>query len=171
MVRTLADAATRMSRPLARTARPIHTHLALLGHDPASQLLARAQAWHVRRSLRGRAAALPVLSVASPGRAGGRSGPDNFTDIPPGPLATLALSDLCPWTNRLCAIEASGADLADWLERAASIFRRIVPGGADQPLIVQYARSVAGFVTGDFGSSVASGAAVSCARSSGELTR
>ena len=135
VVRTLADAATRMSRPLARTARPIHTHLALLGHDPASQLLARAQAWHVRRSLRGRAAALPVLSIASPGRAGGRSGPDSFTDIPPGPLATLALSDLCPWTNRLCAVEASGADLADWLERAASIFRRIVPGGADQPLI------------------------------------
>lgn len=33
--------------------------------------------------------------------------------------------------------------------------------GADQPLIVQYARSIAGFVTGDFGSSVASGAAVS----------
>ncbi|GEB94794.1 ABC transporter permease [Microbacterium lacticum] len=33
--------------------------------------------------------------------------------------------------------------------------------GADQPLIVQYGRSIAGFVTGDFGSSVASGAAVS----------
>ena len=63
VVRTLADAATRMSRPLARTARPIHTHLALLGHDPASQLLARAQAWHVRRSLRGRAAALPVAAA------------------------------------------------------------------------------------------------------------
>lgn len=33
--------------------------------------------------------------------------------------------------------------------------------GADQPLIVQYVRSIAGFVTGDFGYSVASGAAVS----------
>lgn len=33
--------------------------------------------------------------------------------------------------------------------------------GADQPLIVQYARSIAGFVTADFGYSVASGAAVS----------
>ena len=33
--------------------------------------------------------------------------------------------------------------------------------GADQPLIVQYARSIAGFATGDFGYSVASGAAVS----------
>lgn len=33
--------------------------------------------------------------------------------------------------------------------------------GADQPLIVQYARSIAGFLTGDFGYSVASGASVS----------
>ncbi|MFT4051382.1 MAG: ABC transporter permease [Microbacterium sp.] len=33
--------------------------------------------------------------------------------------------------------------------------------GADQPLIVQYLRSIAGFVRGDFGYSVASGAAVS----------
>lgn len=33
--------------------------------------------------------------------------------------------------------------------------------GADQPLIVQYARSIVGFLTGDFGYSVASGAAVS----------
>ncbi|TGY39566.1 ABC transporter permease [Microbacterium laevaniformans] len=33
--------------------------------------------------------------------------------------------------------------------------------GADQPLVVQYVRSIAGFLTGDFGYSVASGAAVS----------
>ncbi|MFS0713070.1 ABC transporter permease [Microbacterium sp. 2P01SA-2] len=33
--------------------------------------------------------------------------------------------------------------------------------GADQPLIVQYVRSIAGFLTGDFGYSVSSGAAVS----------
>ncbi|MBF4561335.1 ABC transporter permease [Microbacterium sp. VKM Ac-2870] len=33
--------------------------------------------------------------------------------------------------------------------------------GADQPLIVQYVRSIAGFLTGDFGYSVASGASVS----------
>ena len=33
--------------------------------------------------------------------------------------------------------------------------------GADQPLIVQYVKSIAGFLTGDFGYSVASGAAVS----------
>lgn len=33
--------------------------------------------------------------------------------------------------------------------------------GADQPLIVQYARSIAGFLTGHFGYSVASGASVS----------
>ena len=32
---------------------------------------------------------------------------------------------------------------------------------ADQPLVVQYVRSIAGFLTGDFGYSVASGAAVS----------
>lgn len=33
--------------------------------------------------------------------------------------------------------------------------------GADQPLMVQYVRSITGFLTGDFGYSVASGAAVS----------
>ena len=33
--------------------------------------------------------------------------------------------------------------------------------GLDQPLIVQYVKSIAGFLAGDFGYSVASGAAVS----------
>ncbi len=131
----LASAAARMQHRLARTARPIHNHFALLGHDPATGIVAAAQRWHVRRALRGRPASMPVLSAAAPGRAGGRSGPHHYTDIPPGPITALALSDLCPWPNRLCAVELTGADAADWLERASSIFARLRPGAGDHPLI------------------------------------
>lgn len=134
VVRLLADAGARMRRRVARTARPIHNHFALLGHDPATQLVAAAQRWQVRRLLRGRVASLPLLSAASPGRAGGRSGPHHYTDIPAGPITALALSDLCPWANRLCAVELTGADAADWLERAASVFAHLPPGGVDRPL-------------------------------------
>lgn len=123
-------------RRVGRTELPLSSYFTLIGDDPGLRLVAMAQRWHVRRALRGtRWQDLPILSAAAPFRAGGRGGPDHYTDVPAGRLTLRSIVDLYHFPNRICAIRLSGGDVAEWLERSASLFRRIRPGGADQPLI------------------------------------
>ena len=126
----------RFRRRIGHSERPMNSHFALLGQDAGLGLVAMAQRWHVRRALAGgRFAGLPVLSAVAPFRAGGRGGPGHYTDVPAGRLTARGLADLYHFPNRLAAVLVRGADLAAWLERSASIFRMLVPGGRDQELI------------------------------------
>lgn len=123
-------------RRVGRTKLPLSSYFTLIGDDPGLRLVTMAQRWHVRRALRGtRWQDLPILSAAAPFRAGGRGGPDHYTDVPAGRLTLRSVVDLYHFPNRICAIRLNGSDVAEWLERSASLFRRITPGGADQPLI------------------------------------
>ncbi|TRW96768.1 bifunctional 2',3'-cyclic-nucleotide 2'-phosphodiesterase/3'-nucleotidase [Paracoccus sp. M683] len=123
-------------RRVGRTEAPLNSYFALIGQDPGLRLVAMAQRWHVRRMLRGTEwDGLPILSAVAPFRAGGRGGPDHYTDVPAGALTLRSLSDLYFYPNRICAIETDGAQLRGWLERSASIFCQMQPGLADQPLI------------------------------------
>ena len=125
-----------MAKPVGYSKTPLHSYLSMVRSDPLVHIIAQAQreALHLfvpERDLARR----PVLSAASAFRTGGRTGPDHFTDIPPGPLMTRHASDIYAFPNTLCAVILSGAQLRDWLERAAAYFNRIVPGEADQSLI------------------------------------
>lgn len=127
---------THLDREIARTETPLNSFFALIGQDAGLNLINMAQAAHVRRLLAdGPWRDLPVLSVASPSRAGGLGGPDHYTDIHPGALTLRSLADLYLFSNRLCAILITGAQLCDWLERSCSIFRQIAPEAGLQPLI------------------------------------
>lgn len=115
---------------------PLNSFFSLIGEDPGLRLVNMAQRWHVRRQLQGTAFGdLPVLSATAPFRAGGRGGPQHYTDVAAGALTLRNLADLYLFPNRICAIRLTGAQLADWLERSASIFRQIRPGWRDQTLI------------------------------------
>ena len=123
-------------RQLGETAVPLHSHFATIAPSAALSLIAEAKAEHIRSALaRTGWADLPLLSSASPFRAGGRGGPGNYTDIPAGPLRMRNLSDLYPFPNTLVTLLLTGAEVADWLERATAVFRRIAPGEADAPLL------------------------------------
>ncbi len=123
-------------QPAGESDIPLHTFFAALPGNAALDLISRAQAWHVARELAGGPYAdLPLLSAASPFKMGGRGGPGNYTDVPPGPLALRHVADLYPYPNRISAVLVTGAQLRDWLERAAGIFRTIQPGQPDQLLI------------------------------------
>ncbi|MBU3032133.1 bifunctional 2',3'-cyclic-nucleotide 2'-phosphodiesterase/3'-nucleotidase [Paracoccus marinaquae] len=114
----------------------LNSYFALIGHDPGQRLVNMAQRWHVRRCLQGtRWQGLPLLSASAPFRAGGRGGPQYYTDVLPGRLSLRNLSDLYVFPNRICAVALTGAQLAEWLERSASLFHRIRPGDTDSPLI------------------------------------
>ncbi len=124
------------SRRIGRTERPLSSYFSLIGEDPGLRLVAMEQRWHVRRALRGtRWQDLPILSAVAPFRAGGRGGPQHYTDVPAGRLTLRNIADLYLFPNRICAIRLTGAELREWLERSASMFLRIEPGKPDQPLI------------------------------------
>lgn len=115
---------------------PLHSHFALLTQSPPLALVAAAQADHLRRVLVDTPLAdLPLLSAVAPFKAGGRGGPENYTDIATGPLLARHISDLYIHPNSLSCLRLSGQDLADWLERSVSLYRQILPGSCDSALI------------------------------------
>lgn len=79
--------------------------------------------------------ALPLLSAAAPFKAGGRGGPDYYTDVPVGPVAIKNVADLYLYPNTIQAVVITGQDVQNWLDRSAGIFNQVAAGGADQPLI------------------------------------
>ena len=122
-------------RQLGETAVALHSHFATIAPSAALSLIAEAKIDHIRAALAGtRWAGLPLLSSASPFRAGGRGGPENFTEVPAGPLRMRNLSDLYPFPNTLVTLLLTGAEVADWLERATAVFHQIAPGSVDAPL-------------------------------------
>ncbi len=133
-----ARVAAELRRPVARTARPLHTYFSLLADGPAVRLVAEAQREAVRAARPDIAAdegAVPLLSAAAPLKAGGLHGPDNFTDVPAGDLLRRHLIDLQIHPNRLHVVTLSGAELRLWLERAAAVFATVPEGARCVPLL------------------------------------
>ena len=123
-------------RRIGRTDEHLHSFFSLIGDDRALRLVTMAQRWHVRRQIRGSQwERLPILSAAAPFRAGGRGGPDHYTDVPPGTLTLRNLADLYFFPNHLRAVVITGTELEGWLERSASLFMQVAPGDRDVPLI------------------------------------
>ena len=124
------------NRPVGSSAHALHSYFAMIAPSSTLRLIARAQAAHVAQALSGGPYDhLPVLSAAAPFHAGGRGGPDNFVDIPAGPLTLRHVFDLYPHPNAVAALLVRGADLRLWLERSFSQFPQIAPQAQDTPLL------------------------------------
>lgn len=122
--------------PIGESDRPLETYFSLAADCPSLALIAEAARVHAARALEGHPLAhLPLLSAAAPFKAGGRAGPGYYTDIPAGPLSIRHAADLYGYPNALHVLHATGADLRDWLERAASAFNRIEPDRPAQHLL------------------------------------
>ena len=121
---------------VGQTSAPLHSYFALVADDPSVQIVSLAQVWYVTQLLKGTEhEALPILSAAAPFKAGGRGGPEYYTDVAVGPVAIKNVADLYLYPNTLQAVRITGAQVKDWLERSAGIFNRIEPGKPDQVLI------------------------------------
>lgn len=122
-------------RPIGRTAVPLHSYFAHLGGTAALGLVGQAQIAQVRQVLAGTAhAGLPILASAAPFKTGGRMGPEGYTDVPPGPVALRHVADLYAFPNAAAAVRLTGAEVIEWLERAAAAWNRIAPGSTETPL-------------------------------------
>ncbi|MBA5779198.1 bifunctional 2',3'-cyclic-nucleotide 2'-phosphodiesterase/3'-nucleotidase [Stappia sp. F7233] len=123
-------------RPVGKTAAPLHSYFALVADDPSVQIVSQAQTWYIADLMKGtKWEGLPILSAAAPFKAGGRGGPDYYTDVKPGDVAIKNVSDLYLYPNTVRAVAITGAQVAEWLEMSAGIFLQVEAGKADQPLI------------------------------------
>ena len=127
------------ARPVGQTAVPLETYFSLIAPCAATQVIADAKRAAILPLLRDRADLkdLPLICATTPFKAGGRSGPAHYTDVPVGAFLLRHAADLYPYSNGLVLLKATGRQLRDWLERSVSVFHRIEPGPrrAPQPLI------------------------------------
>ncbi len=111
---------------VGKTTAPINSYFALVSDDPSVQIVTNAQKWYVEKYIQGTEYdGIPVLSAGAPFKAGTRSNPDYYTDIPAGEIAIKNVSDLYLYPNTLKAILLTGADVKEWLEMSAGQFNQI----------------------------------------------
>ena len=123
-------------RSVGKTSAPLHSYFALVADDPSVQIVSKAQQWYIKDMMKGTEwEGLPILSAAAPFKAGGRGGPEYFTDVATGDIAIKNVSDLYLYPNTVRAMLIDGATVKDWLERSAGMFNQIKPGMADQVLL------------------------------------
>lgn len=123
-------------RAVGKTSAPLHSYFALVADDPSVQIVSIAQKWYIEQMLKGTEyEGLPVLSAAAPFKAGGRGGPEYYTDVAKGDVAIKNVADLYLYPNTARAVKVSGAQLKGWLERSAGMFNQVAPGSTDTALL------------------------------------
>lgn len=126
-----------MREPVGACESPVHSYFSFFGKDRGLQILAAAQAAAARPYLEDlvEAQGLPVISVTSPSKFGGRAGPGSYTEIAPGAIMRRHIADLNPYHNDVAAVLMSGAQLLDWLNFTARRFLPIRKNKNRQPLL------------------------------------
>ena len=123
-------------RAVGKSDANLHSYFALVADDPSVQVVSNAQVWYIAQMLKGTEfEGLPILSAAATFKAGGRGGPEYYTDVPAGDVAIKNVSDLYLYPNTVRAVLVTGAEVKDWLERSAGIFNQVTPGQSDQMLL------------------------------------
>ncbi|NOD93618.1 bifunctional 2',3'-cyclic-nucleotide 2'-phosphodiesterase/3'-nucleotidase [Ruegeria sp. HKCCD4884] len=123
-------------RAVGKTSAPLHSYFALVADDPSVQIVSIAQKWYVEEMLKGTEhEGLPILSAAAPFKAGGRGGPEYYTDVPVGDVAIKNVADLYLYPNTVRAVRVNGAQVRGWLERSAGMFNQVETGSKDAILL------------------------------------
>ncbi|SMX38175.1 Trifunctional nucleotide phosphoesterase protein YfkN precursor [Maliponia aquimaris] len=123
-------------RAVGQTEAPLHSYFALVADDPSVQIVSIAQKWYIAQMMQGTEyEGLPILSAAAPFKAGGRGGPEYYTDVAPGAVAIKNVADLYLYPNTVRAVKVTGAQVKDWLERSAGMFNQVTPGSTDAVLL------------------------------------
>ena len=127
-----------VNTPIGQSAVRMSSYFADEGDMSALAPVNAAQIDYVQRELPSahpELANVPVLAAAAAFR-NGFGGPDDYTDVQPGPLSLRSAADLYFYPNTLSAVHIDGAGLKAWLEKSAERFNRIDPhANGEQQLI------------------------------------
>ena len=127
-----------VNTPIGESALRMSSHFADEGNMTALAPVNAAQIDYVRNELprsHPELAGVPVLSAAAAFRTG-FGGPDDYSDVAPGPLTLRSAADLYFYPNTLAAVKTDGAGLKAWLEKSAERFNRIDPAKAGEQALI-----------------------------------
>jgi 2',3'-cyclic-nucleotide 2'-phosphodiesterase/3'-nucleotidase len=119
----LAQTRAQLNRVLTRSDTDVHSYFGMLRPGPCDALVARAMTGALAAHVAGTdLAALPCLASVAPMALGGRAGPQNFVEVPAGPVRARHIAMLTPYPNGIWGAVLSGAELWRWAERSAAFF-------------------------------------------------
>lgn len=127
-----------VNTPIGESSVHMSSHFADEGNMTALAPVNAAQIDYVRNELAGshpELAGVPVLSAAAAFRTG-FGGPDDYTDVAPGPLTLRSAADLYFYPNTLAAVKTDGAGVKAWLEKSAERFNRIDPAKTGEQALI-----------------------------------
>nr|WP_235561078.1 bifunctional 2',3'-cyclic-nucleotide 2'-phosphodiesterase/3'-nucleotidase [Bacillus sp. FJAT-28004] len=125
--------------PVGKTTASINSWFALVQDDPSIQIVTNAQKWYVEKQLQGTEyEGLPVLSAGAPFKAGGRQGPNYYTNIKAGDIAIKNVADLYLYSNTVNAVLVTGAEIKEWLEWSAGQFKQIDAASKEKQELINY---------------------------------
>ncbi|MEW9624673.1 bifunctional 2',3'-cyclic-nucleotide 2'-phosphodiesterase/3'-nucleotidase [Rhodanobacter geophilus] len=127
-----------VNTPIGRSDVRLSSYFADEGDMTALAVVNAAQRDYVRAELprlHPELAQVPVLSAAAAFRTG-FGGPDDYTDVAPGPLTLRSAADLYFYPNTLAAVKTDGAGVKAWLEESAKRFNRIDPAKTDAQQLI-----------------------------------
>lgn len=131
-----AAARKRLARVVGEVRRPVTSHFTMLQDDCATRLIAESKIDAVSEFLQNTPhEGLPLLASVAPARCGGRDGPESYVGIQAGPLLARDVSEIQPFANYICLLRVTGAELAEWLEMANSLYNQLLPDQPEQLLI------------------------------------
>ena len=113
--------------PIGHSDFTMNTYFVAAGDTSALQLVNAAQRDYAQKYIQANLpqyAEIPVLAAASPFKAG-FGGPNDYTDVPAGPLAINNAADLYLYPNVVTAVKIDGAGVKAWLEKSAGWFNQI----------------------------------------------
>lgn len=115
-----------LDTPVVSLRNGLRNYFALAGPEHTVQLVNQAQLDHgyALQRLGLLPAGLPILSAAAPFRNGGQ-GPDDYTSVDAGELTLANVRDLYVYPNTVQVVKVDGAQLRDWLEMSARLYKRI----------------------------------------------
>lgn len=127
-----------VNTPIGNSTLRMSSYFADEGNMTALAPVNAAQADYVRSELprsHPELAGVPVLSAAAAFRTG-FGGPDDYTDVAPGPLTLRSAADLYFYPNTLAAVKTDGAGVKAWLEKSAERFNRIDPAKTSEQALI-----------------------------------
>lgn len=125
-----------LNQHVAQTLLPFSTAFSLIQPDLTQYLLACSRQLHMEVLLSNTTFdKLPILSTAAPFATGSRADPDDFISVAPGPIMRSDVTAIYPFNNAAVAILRNGAQIKDWLEASALLYRTVQVGQTNQPLI------------------------------------
>jgi len=127
-----------LSTPLGKSEYRLSTIFAEQGDISALGVVNAAQSDYTTKWIKQNRTDLsdvPVLSAAAAFKTG-FAGPDDYTDVAPGPVTLRSATDLYLYPNTIAAVLIDGETLKAWLERSAQRFNQIDPASKEPQALI-----------------------------------